>query len=215
MAIALSSSKCFDAVNNALKAVQQGKASKAAVILRSVKSDAQLMQNGVRKYRQRLQEIERQYENEAEHLTERINDLYQQEQKLRRQERELEELIEQLHSQNERNVASRNEAERRYRQASDEERRAREKRELHEVLFWIPIVNIFAAIVEAIEENGEKARQARADMERYQRHINDENDDIRSTNSQILYVSEVWYNDHSSSSCSPKKCLIGFAFEKN
>lgn len=190
MTLALSSSKCFDRVSLAVQAVNKGKAPEAAAILRSVRNDAKLMQNELRKYHRKLQRFERGYMNKAEHLTGRINSLYQQEQTLLRQGRELEERIQQHHSQNERHVESRNEAERRYTEASEEEQKARHRREHLEKFYWVPIFNIAAALIEAYEQNGARASEAKAYMERHQQHMNEVNDDITYTNSRIRIVSK-------------------------
>ena len=189
MALVRASTNCFTAFNAALQAVERNDANEVITILKSVKSDAKILQREARFLHKLLLDAEQENKARAENLTKEINDLYQKEHELKQEENNLGDKISGLKANQEQHQQSRNAAQCRYEVARAEQREAEEKREKFESFWWVPVYGLVLGVRELIENNKKRARQAESDKNHHGREVDNADREISSTNAKINQVS--------------------------
>ena len=189
MALARVSKNCFTAFNAALEAVERDDANGAAIVLQSVQSEARILQREANTIHTLLINVEKENETKVENLTMEINQLYQNEQRLKEKENNLRVKISGLKAKREQHEKDRNVAERRQEAARAEQRDAEEKYEEFKSFWWVPIVGQVLLLRELIENNKEQARKAEREKNRHAREVENADSEISSTNAEINQVS--------------------------
>lgn len=188
MALVSLSSKCFNAVEAALKAVKTGDARRSTGILKSIKEDGLLLQQQSSVLYDELSKAEKDYQRRVEDLTRQITELHKEERQLENSKRALGTKKSSLADKKQSYQRSKEHASTRYKVAEHEKREAEEKYDNFKYFFWVPIVGWILALRELIEDNKERARDAYRDMMRYERDINSAETEIRWANSEISQV---------------------------
>ncbi|KXJ26696.1 splicing regulatory glutamine/lysine-rich protein 1 [Exaiptasia diaphana] len=166
---------CFEQVEKAYDAIEQGEANKAAFILCSVRDDAKLIQEQSEMYYKGLLRLQTAQQKRMENLTAEINDLYNEEKRYSKQERELGIQKQKYIQARESEEASKMAAERRYRDAEREkEKHLKEQRERDEKgknFWWVFGYNLYLIFDDWMKDNRRKARDASREMEKHQNMI--------------------------------------------
>lgn len=191
MALVRASSDCFTAFNAALEAVERDDANGAAIVLQSVQSEAKILQREARTIHTLLINVEQENETKVENLTIEINQMHENEQRLREKENNLYVKISRLKAKREQHEEDRNVAERRQQAARAEQREAEEKHEEFTRLWWVPVVGQVLLVRELIENNKERARQAERNKNHHAREVENADSEISSTNAEIDQVSST------------------------
>ena len=189
MVLARVSKNCFTAFNAGLEAVERDDANGAAIVLQSVQSEARILQREANTIHTLLINVEKQNETKVENLTMEINQLYQNEQRLKEKENNLRVKISGLKAKREQHEKDRNVAERRQEAARAEQREAEEKYEEFKSFWWVPIVGQVLLLRELIENNKEQAFKAECEKNRHAREVENADSEISSTNAKINQVS--------------------------
>ena len=185
------SKNCFTASNAAIEAVQKNDATGAAIILRSVRKDGELLQTEARKLHEQLRRVEQNKVTRVENLTRDINELHKEEQQVKQEKINLKTKLSSLNADREHHQQSRNEAQRRYGDAKDKQRSAERKLEKFERYWWVPIYGGVLAVRELIENNEQQANNAERDRNRHERDVENADREIRSTNDNINQVRQI------------------------
>ena len=188
MALVRASRNCFTAFNAALEAVERNDANGVAIILQSVQLDAKILQREARILHKLLLNVEKENEAKVANLTKEINNLYQKEQQLKKEENNLGVKISGLKANREQHEESRNAAQRRYETARAEQREAEKKHEEFKSYWWVPVYGLNLGVRELIEGNRNRAHQAERDKNRHSREVENADREISSTNANINQV---------------------------
>ena len=185
------SKNCFNAFNAAIEAVQKNDATGAAIILRSVRKDGELLQTEARKLHEQLRRVEQNKVTRVENLTRDINELHKEEQQVKQEKINLKTKLSSLNADREHHQQSRNEAQRRYGDAIDKQRSAERRLEEFESNWWVPIYGQVLLVRELIEDNQQQANNAERDKNRHERDVENADREIRSINDNINQVRQI------------------------
>lgn len=185
MALNSLSSKCFNAVETALEAVKSGDAHRSVVALQSVQKDGLLLQNRAAILIDQLSKAEKDHQQKVEGITRQMNELYSEETQLAARKQALSNKKSSLADQRQRYYQNKEEASRKYEAAKREKRDAEREYDKMKVFFWVPIVGLILAL---IEEHSKKASDAHREMMRYERDVEQAENEIRWVDSQISQV---------------------------
>lgn len=189
MALVRVSRKCFTAFNAAREAVERNDPNKAATVLQSIQSDAKILQGEARVHQKVLLKAEQENEAQVENLTMEINNLYQYEQRLKKNEMNLTVKISDLKAKRKQHQKNQNAARKRYEAAREKQRDAEEKLKELKSYWWVPVYGQYLAVRELVEDNTKRARQAERDKNRYDKEVEEADGEISSTNNNIDQVS--------------------------
>ena len=188
MSLIATSSRCFNALDVAVEAVKTGNADSSAIVIKSIRQDGLLLQKQASILCDELKQAEKKQQELDEDLTRQINKLHAEEVELKNRRQGLEAKKSALSEERERCCRNKEDASRRYENAKAEKRKAEEKYDELKHWFWVPGYGQFLVIRELVENNEEKARDARREMERYDGEMNRADRNIRSANTAISQV---------------------------
>ena len=188
------SSKCFNAVERALEAVKSGDARLSVVALQSVQKDGQLLQKKAAILIDQLSKAEKDHQQKVEGITRQMNELYSEETQLATKKQALYDKISSLADQKQSYYQNKEEASRKYEAAKRAKRDAERKYEEMKIFFLVPVVGQILALT---EEHTENASVAHREMMRYERDVEEAENEVRLVDSQISQVrphlSFQWY----------------------
>ena len=196
MSLIATSSRCFNALDVAVEAVKTGNADSSAVVIKSIRQDGLLLQKQASILCDELKQAEKKQQELDEDLTRQINKLHAEEVELKNRRQGLEAKKSALSEERERCCRNKQDASRRYENAKAEKRKAEEKYDELKLWWWVPGYGQFLAIRELVENNEEKARDARREMERYDGEMNRADRNIRSANTAISQVGVLFLLRH-------------------
>ena len=188
MSLIATSSRCFNALEAAVEAVKTGNVDSSEVMIKSIRQDGVLLQKQASIRCDELKQDEKKQQELDEDLTRQINKLHAEEVELKNRRQGLEAKKSALNEERERCCRSKRDASRRYENAKAEKREAEEKFEEAKKWCWVPGYGLFLAVRELVENNEEKARDARREMERYDEEMRRAESNIRSANTAISQV---------------------------
>ena len=188
MSLIATSSRCFNALEAAVEAVKTGNVDSSEVMIKSIRQDGVLLQKQASILCDEFKQDEKKQQELDEDLTRQINKLHAEEVELKNRRQGLEAKKSALNEERERCCRSKRDASRRYENAKAEKREAEEKFEEAKKWCWVPGYGLFLAVRELVENNEEKARDARREMERYDGEMNRAESNIRSANTAISQV---------------------------
>jgi len=174
-----------------VEAVKTGNADSSAVVIKSIRQDGLLLQKQASILCDELKQAEKKQQELDADLTRQINKLYAEEVELKIRRQGLEAKKSALNEERERCCRNRQDASRRYEIAKAEKREAEEKFEEAKKWCWVPGYGLFLAVRELVENNEEKARDARREMERYDEEMSRAESNIRSANTAISQVGVI------------------------
>ena len=185
MALNSLSYKCFNAVETALEAVKSGDSHRSVVALQSVQKDGLLLQNRAAILIDQLSKAEKDHQQKVEGVTRQMNELYSEETQLATRKQALNNKKSSLADQKQRYYQNKEEASRKYEAAKREKRNAEREYDKMKVFFWIPIVGWILAL---LEEHSKNASDAQREIMRYERDVEQAENEIRWVDSQISQV---------------------------
>ena len=188
MSLIATSSRCFNTLEAALEAVTTGNADSSEVMIKSIRQDGVLLQKQASIRCDELKQDEKKQQELDEDLTRQINKLHAEEVELKNRRQGLEAKKSALNEERERCCRNKRDASRRYENAKAEKREAEEKFEEAKKWCWVPGYGTFLVVRELVENNEEKARDARREMERYDGEMSRAESNIRSANTAISQV---------------------------
>ena len=191
MSLIATSSRCFNALEAAVEAVKTGNVDSSEVMIKSIRQDGVLLQKQASIRCDELKQDEKKQLELDEDLTRQINKLHAEEVELKNRRQGLEAKKSALNEERERCCRSKRDASRRYENAKAEKREAEEKFEEAKKWCWVPGYGLFLAVRELVENNEEKARDARREMERYDEEMRRAESNIRSANTAISQVGVI------------------------
>ena len=174
-----------------MEAVKTGNADSSAVVIKSIRQDGLLLQKQASVLCDGLKQAEKKQQELDEDLTRQINKLHAEEVELKNRRQGLEAKKSALNEERERCSRNKQDASRRYENAKAEKRKAEEKYDELKHWWWVPGYGTFLAIRELVENNEEKAREARREMERYDGEMSRADRNIRSANTAISQVGVI------------------------
>ena len=191
MSLIATSSRCFNALEAAVEAVKTGNADSSAVVIKSIRKDGLLLQKQASILCDKLKQVEKKHQESDEDLTRQINKLYEEEVKLKNRRQALEAKKSALNDERDRCCRNKRDASRRYENAKAEKREAEEKYEEAKNRWWVPVYGWFLFVRELVENNEQKARDARREMERYDEEMSRAESNIWSANTAISQVGVI------------------------
>ena len=191
MSLIATSSRCFNALEAAVEAVKTGNVDSSEVMIKSIRQDGVLLQKQASILCDEFKQDEKKQQELDEDLTRQINKLHAEEVELKNRRQGLEAKKSALNEERERCCRSKRDASRRYENAKAEKREAEEKFEEAKKWCWVPGYGLFLAVRELVENNEEKARDARREMERYDEEMRRAESNIRSANTAISQVGVI------------------------
>ena len=191
MSLIATSSRCFNALEAAVEAVKTGNADSSAVVIKSIRKDGLLLQKQASILCDKLKQVEKKHQESDEDLTRQINKLYEEEVKLKNRRQALEAKKSALNDERDRCCRNKRDASRRYENAKAEKREAEEKYEEAKNRWWVPVYGWFLFVRELVENNEQKARDARREMERYDEEMSRAESNIWSANIAISQVGVI------------------------
>lgn len=192
MSLIATSSRCFNALEAALEAVKTGNADSSEVMIKSIRQDGVLLQKQASIRCDELKQDEKKQQELDEDLTRQINKLHAEEVELKNRRQGLEAKKSALNEERERCCRNKRDASRRYENAKAEKREAEEKLEEAEKWGWVPGYGTFLVVRELVQNNKEKASDARREMERYDGEMSRAESNIRSANTAISQVGVIF-----------------------
>ena len=203
-----------------MEAVKIGNADSSEVMIKSIRQDGVLLQKQASIRCDELKQDEKKQQELDEDLTRQINKLHAEEVELKNRRQGLEAKKSALNEERERCCRNKRDASRRYENAKAEKREAEEKFEEAKKWGWVPGYGTFLVVRELVENNGEKARDARREMERYDGEMSRAESNIRSANTAISQVGVISFTSSfiviDKKACKAKLLTIAttlFAFE--
>ena len=172
----------------AVEAVKTGNVDSSEVMIKSIRQDGVLLQKQASILCDEFKQGEKKRQELDEDLTRQINKLHAEEVELKNRRQGLEAKKSALNEERERCCRNKRDASRRYENAKAEKREAEEKFEEAKKWCWVPGYGTFLVVRELFENNEEKARDARREMERYDGEISRAESNIRSANTAISQV---------------------------
>ena len=191
MSLIATSSRCFNALEAAVEAVKTGNVDISEVMIKSIRQDGVLLQKQASILCDEFKQDEKKQQELDEDLTRQINKLHAEEVELKNRRQGLEAKKSALNEERERCCRSKRDASRRYENAKAEKREAEEKFEEAKKWCWVPGYGLFLAVRELVENNEEKARDTRREMERYDEEMRRAESNIRSANTAISQVGVI------------------------
>ena len=191
MSLIATSSRCFNALEAAVEAVKTGNADSSAVVIKSIRKDGLLLQKQASILCDKLKQVEKKHQESDEDLTRQINKLYEEEVKLKNRRQALEAKKSALNDERDRCCRNKRDASRRYENAKAEKREAEEKYEEAKNRWWVPVYGWFLSVRELVENNEQKARDARREMERYDEEMSRAESNMWSANTAISQVGVI------------------------
>lgn len=193
MSLIATGSRCFNALEAAVEAVKTGNVDSSEVMIKSIRQDGVLLQKQASILCDEFKQDEKKQQELDEDLTRQINKLHAEEVELKNRRQGLEAKKSALNEERERCCRSKRDASRsrRYENAKAEKREAEEKFEEAKKWCWVPGYGLFLAVRELVENNEEKARDARREMERYDEEMRRAESNIRSANTAISQVGVI------------------------
>ena len=191
MSLIATSSRCFNALEAAVEAVKTGNADSSAVVIKSIRKDGLLLQKEASILCDKLKQVEKKHQESDEDLTRQINKLYEEEVKLKNRRQALEAKKSALNDERDRCCRNKRDASRRYENAKAEKREAEEKYEEAKNRWWVPVYGWFLSVRELVENNEQKARDARREMERYDEEMSRAESNMWSANTAISQVGVI------------------------
>lgn len=188
MSLIATRSRCFNALEAAVEAVKTGNVDSSEVMIKSIRQDGVLLQKQASILCDEFKQDEKKQQELDEDLTRQINKLHAEEVELKNRRQALEAKKSALNEERERCCRNKRDASRRYENAKAEKREAEEKFEEAKKWCWVPGYGLFLAVRELVENNEEKARDARREMERYDGEMSRAESNIRSANTAISQV---------------------------
>ena len=188
MSLIATSSRCFNALEAAVEAVKTGNADSSEVMIKSIRQDGVLLQKQASILCDELKQDKKKQQELADDLTRQISKLHAEEAELKNRRQGLEAKKSALNEEMERCCRNKRDASWRYENAKAQKRKAEEKFEEAKKWGWVPGYGTFLVIRELVENNEEKARDARREMERYDEVMNRAESNIRSANTAISQV---------------------------
>ena len=188
MSLIATSLRCFNVLEAAVEAVKTGNADSSAVIIKSLRQDGLLLQKQASILCDKLKQAEKKYQKLNEDLTRQINKLYAEEVELKNKRQALEAKKSALKDERDRCCRNKRDASWRYENAKAEKREAEEKYEEAKNWWWVPGYGLFLSVREFVENNEQKARDARREMERYDGEMSRADRNIRSVNTAVSQV---------------------------
>ena len=174
-----------------MEAVKTGNVDSSEVMIKSIRQDGVLLQKQASILCDEFKQDEKKQQELDEDLTKQINKLHSEEVELKNRRQGLEAKKSALNEERERCCRSKRDASRRYENAKGEKREAEEKFEEAKKWCWVPGYGLFLAVRELVENNEEKARDARREMERYDEEMRRAESNIRSANTAISQVGVI------------------------
>ena len=188
MSLIATSSRCFNALEAAVEAVKTGNADRSAVIIESIRQDGLLLQKQASILCDKFKKDEEKHQELDKDLTRQINKLYAEEVELKNRRQALEAKKSALNGERDLCCRNKRDASRRYENARAEKKEAEEKCEEVKNWWWVPGYGQYLFVRECVENNEEKARDARREMERYDGEMSRADRNIRSANTAISQV---------------------------
>ena len=191
MSLIATSCRCFNALKAAVEAVKTGNADSSAVVIKSIRKDGLLLQKQASILCDKLKQVEKKHQESDEDLTRQINKLYAEEVKLKNRRQALEAKKSALNDERDRCCRNKRDASWRHENAKAEKREAEEKYEEAKNRWWVPVYGWFLSVRELVENNEQKARDARREMERYDEEMSRAESNIWSANTAISQVGVI------------------------
>ena len=188
MALVSLSFKFFRALETALEAVKNGDARLAVLELNCIKEGGLLLRQHTALLRDQLKEAKKEQQQKVEILTRDMNELYKQEEDLKKKITELETKKHLMVKERERSSRKKQDAWRRYKQAQTEMKDAESKYKEFQNYWWVPIYGTYLGVRELFESNTTKVREAHKEMQGYERDMERAEEDIAWANSAVWEV---------------------------
>ena len=168
-----------------MEAVKSGDARRSVVALQSVQKDGLLLQKKAAILIDQLSKAEKDHQQKVEGITRQMNELYSEETQLATKKQALYDKKSSLADQKQSYYQNKEEASRKYEAAKRAKRDAERKYEEMKIFFLVPVVGLILAL---IEEHTENASVAHREMMRYERDVEEAENEIRWVDSQISQV---------------------------
>lgn len=205
MALVSLSFKFFRALETAIEAVKNGDARLTVLELKCIKEGGLLLLQQTALLRDQLKEAKKEQQQKVEVLTRDMNELYKQEEDLKKKITDLDQQKRLMVKERGRSSRKKQDAWRRYKQAQTEMKDAESKYKEFQNYWWVPIYGTYLGLRELFESNTTKVREAHKEMQGYERDMERAEADIAWANSAVWEV-QLWFCILNLSFRLKKKC---------